>query len=181
MALQKYFIALVPPEPLLSAIYRIKEDIAERYHTKGALRSPAHITLHMPFEYEQSKEQKLADCLGQFRFRQALDIELRNFNCFEPRVIFIDVAPDEALQALQKQLVQHVKTNLHLYNQDESLRGFHPHLTIAFRDLKKPAFYQAWEEFRQKTFEASFPCTELCLLRHDGAQWQVHQRFPFTA
>lgn len=180
MALQKYFIALLPPEPLLSAIRAIKEDIAERYHSKGALRSPAHITLHMPFEYEDSKEQKLSDCLGQFRFGQALNIGLYNYNCFEPRVLFIDVAPNDALQRLQKRLVQHVKATLHLYNQDESMRGFHPHLTIAFRDLKKPAFYQAWEEFRQKPFEASFSCTELCLLRHDGAQWQVHHRFPFA-
>ena len=54
--LQKYFIALVPPEPLLSEIQRVKQQIFDDYGTKGALRSPGHITLHMPFSWEEEKK-----------------------------------------------------------------------------------------------------------------------------
>jgi 2'-5' RNA ligase len=32
------------------------------------------------------------------------------------------------------------------------MRGFHPHITIAFRDLKKAVFYKAWEEYKSKLF-----------------------------
>lgn len=179
MALQKYFIAIVPPQPILGEVLAIKQYVASQYHSKGALRSPAHITLHMPFECEEDKEQRLTDCLGLFKFVQPVSIELKNYGCFEPRVIYVDVASNAVLQSLQHDLVQHVKTRLHLLNQANSLRGFHPHLTVAFRDLKKPQFYKAWEEFRERTFSAQFDCKSICLLKLNDAGWSVHKEFGF--
>ena len=66
--IQKYFIAIVPPEPLLFEIQEIKKTISQNYKTKGALRSPGHITVHMPFNWEEEKEVKLLSCLEAFKF-----------------------------------------------------------------------------------------------------------------
>ena len=55
----KYFIALVPSGEALAALEAIKQEIFETHHLKGALRSPAHITLHRPFEWPDAKEEKL--------------------------------------------------------------------------------------------------------------------------
>ena len=60
---RKFFIAIVPPEPLLSEIQDIKQSIFEKHNVKGALRSPGHITLHMPFSWEEEKEEKLISSL----------------------------------------------------------------------------------------------------------------------
>ncbi|MBC7694462.1 MAG: 2'-5' RNA ligase family protein [Burkholderiales bacterium] len=177
--LQKYFIAIVPPDPLLVEIQDIKQSIFEKYQTKGALMSPGHITLHMPFSFEGDKEYKLFDCLNEFQYNAAFPIYLNNYDCFEPRVIFINIIKNEELIELQKQLVNHVKRSLNLFNQSDDMRGFHPHITIAFRDLKKPVFYKIWEEFKNKSFERNFSCNSFCLLKHVKDKWVVYKEFSF--
>lgn len=175
--LQKYFIAIVPPEPLLSEIQNIKQSIYANYQSKGALRSPGHITLHMPFSFDESKEDKLINCLSEFQFNSIFPISLNNFDCFEPRVIFINVQQQSELFDLQKQLVSHVKRHLNIFNQSDDMRGFHPHVTIAFRDLKKAVFYKVWEEYKSKTFFETFSCNSISVLKHQKEEWVVLKNF----
>jgi 2'-5' RNA ligase len=177
--LQKYFIAIVPPEPLLSEIQSVKQSVFENYGTKGALRSPAHITLHMPFSFEEDKEEKLLSCLQNFRFSARFTITLTNYACFEPRVVFINVEEQPELNELQQQLVSHVKKHLNIFNQADDMRGFHPHVTIAFRDLKKPVFYKIWEDYKTKQFSDSFTCCSISLLKHQKDTWTVLKNFIF--
>lgn len=177
--LEKYFIALVPPEPILSDIQNIKLSIFKKYQTKGALRSPGHITLHMPFSYEADREDKLIQCLNEFRFELPFDITLNNYQCFEPRVVYIAVNNNDCLNQLQKQLVHHVKRNLQLFNQSDDKRGFHPHITVAFRDLKKQNFYSVWNDYKDQSFQASFNCQSFCLLKHIDQKWIVYKEFRF--
>lgn len=177
--LQKYFIAIVPPEPVLSSIQAIKQTIFEKYGTKGALRSPGHITLHMPFSWEESKEDKLIAELTSFKFEKQFSVQLKNYHCFEPRVVFINVSENETLNSLQKELVKQVRQKLQLFNQSDDMRGFHPHVTVAFRDLKKPVFYKVWEEYQSKEFNAEFECSSICLLKQVDQNWEVYKEFKF--
>jgi 2'-5' RNA ligase len=176
---QKYFIAILPPDPVLSELESIKLDISQRYNNKSALRSPAHITLHMPFEFKSEKEALIIEALNDFKFNSAVDIELKDFSCFEPKVIFVDVVKNETLSELQKNLVYQVKSRLNIFNQAESERGFHPHVTIAFRDLRKEDFYIAYEEFKKKTFSAKFSCNSFWLLKHAERKWHPFKEFQF--
>ena len=176
---QKYFIAIIPPQVVSSEIYDIKMSISEIYHTKGSLRSPAHITLHMPFSWDDVKEEKLISSLMEFQYTKEINIELTDFNCFEPRVVFVSVAENVELNQLQKNLVQHCKKQLQLFNQAEDMRGFHPHITVAFRDLKKPQFYKVWEEYKSKNYTAKFLCNTICLLKHVDDKWIVYKEFKF--
>ena len=179
MPLVKYFIAIVPPEPVFSEVENLKQIVSIKYANKSALRSPAHITLHRPFEFKAEKENLLIETLQQFKFNSEFEITLKNFSGFEPRVLFIDVIENNLLTELQKNLVQHVKINLNIFNQSNDTRGFHAHVTIAFRDLKKQLYYAAMEEYKQKTFEAKFNCKQFCLLKHTGKFWLVHEKFNF--
>ena len=176
---QKYFIAIVPPESILSSITAIKMELFENHGSKGALRSPAHITLHMPFSWDDEREEKLITHLQSFQFNQSVDIELKNYNCFEPRVIFISVSENEGLNELQRKLVQHCKKNLQLFNQADDRRGFHPHVTVAFRDLKKPVFYAIWEAYKDKNFQAQFTCHHICLMKQVNDKWDVYKTVEF--
>lgn len=179
--LEKYFIAIVPPEPLLSEIQKIKLEIFETYQTKGALRAPGHITLHMPFSFEAEKENKLLSCLEDFKFEKPFTIGLNQFACFEPRVVYIHVNEQPLLNELQKKLVQHVKQNLQLFNQSDDKRGFHPHVTVAFRDLKKQNFYAVWEAYKNKNFKVDFECSSFCLLKHIDHRWEIYREFKFQS
>jgi 2'-5' RNA ligase len=173
-----YFIAIVPPQPIYNEALTWKEHFKTRYNSEAALNSPPHITLHMPFKFKESKERSLIEALERFAAQHnPVEIELNNFNVFEPRVIFIDVIKNEKLEALQRQLKRFCKVELNLFNADYKELAFHPHITLAFRDLKKPAFYEAWGEFKERKFEATFVTNEFVLLKHDGTLWNVFKAF----
>ncbi|MCD6066859.1 MAG: 2-5 ligase [Bacteroidetes bacterium] len=175
---QRYFIAIVPPQQVADELVAVKKEFAERFNSKAALRSPAHITLHMPFVWKEEKEEQLLETLAGFSYSAAgQKIGLKNFGHFGDRVIFIDVLKNETLVDLQQKLVQHAKEKLQLFNQSDSLRGFHPHVTVAFRDLRKRFFEEAWKEFAGREYTASFPLCDFSLLKHDGKQWNVLRTF----
>jgi 2'-5' RNA ligase len=56
------------------------------------------------------------------------------------------------------------------------MRGFHPHITVAFRDLKKQKFIELWENFISKEFNESFNYEGFCLLRLEK-KWEIIQKF----
>ena len=180
MSIQKYFIAIVIPQPFQAELMAFKNIVKDEFNSKGALRSPAHITIHMPFEWKEEKETILLNTLKQFKFNESFNIELQNFSCFEPRVIFVDVVKNELLTKLQSELVVYVQKKLKLLNQVNDMRGFHPHITIAFRDLKKEKFYQALDYFKNQIYNASFVSNSFCLLKHTGKEWLVKEEIFFS-
>jgi 2'-5' RNA ligase len=172
----KYFIAVVPPEKIREKIELIKRELYAEHGLKGALRSPGHITLHRPFEWKENKEGFLIEKLEQFKFEKSFSIELKNYNCFEPRVIFIDVTKNDVLTNLHQRLTIYAKTRLKLFNEAEDMRGFHPHITIAFRDLKKQKFYELWNTFKTGSFSENFDFKGISLLKL-GSKWEIIRDF----
>ena len=174
----RYFLALVPPDPIYGQCMDLKNYFSEVHNSRGALRSPPHITLHMPFNWADKKINKLIDALENFTARQPqFEIQLNGFDCFEPRVIFIRVEPTSELNNLHKKTEQLFKIEFNLFNAVYRNEPFTPHLTIAFRDLKKEAFHVAWPTFKNKSFRASWKIENLCLLKHDGQKWQPFKWF----
>jgi 2'-5' RNA ligase len=176
MGVKKYFIAIVIPGPVFGEIEAIKQKLFTEHNLKGALRSPAHITLHRPFEWKEEKEEVLIEKLSSFTFNKPFDLELNGFAFFEPRVVYINVVQNELLYELHTALENYAKKELRLFNEAEDMRGFHPHVTVAFRDLKKPKFYELKKEFEQKRLEGNFECKQFSLLKLDKA-WEVLKDF----
>jgi 2'-5' RNA ligase len=169
----RYFIAIIPPEPIYQTVQQVKEYISQRYHTRAALNSPPHITLHMPFEWKTEKEALLCDALKSF-FEQIDDfaLGLLNFSCFPPRTIFIDVEPSLELKNLEKELEQFCKRELNLFHARYRDLPFHPHLTVAFRDMTKVTFAEGWNEFKDKKLEGKFKVGNVALLKHNRSLWK---------
>ena len=169
---EKYLIAIVPPPPIASEVTTLKEYFRDNYKSKASLNAPPHVTLHMPFEWKAEREQTLVDQLGAFSSKQqSFSIKLNGFNAFPPRVIFIDVEPNEKLMLLQKSLMKFCKVELNLFNSLYQQQPYHPHVTLAFRDLKKDQFEAGWNEFRDRKFGAQFECDRISLLKHNGKVW----------
>lgn len=174
----KYFLAIIPPEPIYGQIHGFKEFIRDHFNSKSALRSPPHITLHMPFEWPDKKTERLIDSLSGFtELQPTVNVVLKNFGCFEPRVIFVGVENSSELIQLQKDCDRFFKTKLNVFHAAYRDLPFHPHLTIAFRDLKKSIFPEAWSVFKEKNFEGSFTTDSLVLLKHDEKKWIVNHIF----
>lgn len=173
-----YFVAIVPPSPIYEEAFEQKVYFKTKYNSKASLNSPPHITLHMPFKWKESEEAELADQLQAFaKERSAITIQLKGFSSFPPKVIFINVEISTELKGLQKDLERHFKRELNLFNAKYKDLPFHPHLTLAFRDLKKPNYQKAWEEFVGKNYEATFLADKIALLKHSGAVWEVFREF----
>jgi len=173
-----YVIAIIPPPPIYSEALDEKEYFKAHYNSKASLNSPPHITLHMPFKWNEKKEDDLATQLGQFsNDNRAAPIKFNNFSSFPPRVIFINVEMSQELENLQKNLQRYCKRELNLFNANYRELPFHPHLTLAFRDLKKPNYQLAWDEFKEKNFQAEFVADKFALLKHNGKVWKVLQEF----
>ena|ERR1043166_6777274 len=172
----KYFIGILPPQRICEKIEGIKHELLKGHKLKGALRSPAHITLHRPFEWKQEKEEELVDLLGKFVPKKKFIITLKNYNCFQPRVIYVDVVKNEELNDLYYLLRGYAKRQMGLLNEDDNERGFEPHVTVAFRDLKKQLFYKLWDHFKNRGFEEEFEFTGICLFKLQN-KWEVLQEF----
>ena len=175
-----YFLAIIPPEPLRTKLHELKTEVAKNYNSKAALRSPPHITVHMPFQYSPKKESRLIRVLTEFcsnqdTFRLCLD----GFGAFPPRVLYVSVEANVDLTNLQRQLCETMARRFNVHNANYRDRPFHPHITIGFRDLKKSNFLRAWEHYGAQDFESEFEATELTLLKHSGAIWEEHDRFKF--
>ena len=169
---KKYFIAIVPPDSVFEKIELLKRDLLKQHGLKGALRSPAHITLHRPFEYNPDKEPALIETLSKFTFDRKFKIELINYNCFQPRVIYVNVIKTPELNDLHLKLSGYCRRQLNLFNETDDMRGFQPHITIASRDLKKQLFYKLWDSFRTNKYEDQFVFNGICLLRKD-INWEI--------
>lgn len=175
-----YFIAIIPPPDIQERVTAIKQLFAEKYNSKGALRSPPHITLHMPFRWQENKEDQLTEFLEGFAIKnEQFNIVLNGFGAFPKRVIFIKIEQNERLQNLYQRLTQSIKEQLKLFNESYKNRGFHPHMTVAFKDLKSSAFLDAWPHFQNRDFYQEFSAESLCLLKHKGKTWDVHKNFLF--
>lgn len=169
--LNRYLIAILPPEPIAGDVLKLKEYFRDNYHSKASLNSPAHITLHMPFERKADSEHELVSSFKTFSVTP-FRIDLENFGCFEPRVIFVNVKRSAELEDCERKLTQFCKTKLNLFNAQYRDEPFHPHITLAFRDLKKSEFVRARDEFKSRKYSASFECTRVSLLKHDGKFWR---------
>ena len=176
-----YYIALIPPDPVQSAVQAFKYELKNQFGAKNALKSPAHITLQKPFRRPQSMESQLIDQLTGFAEQQTpFEIKLNGFDCFEPRVLFVAVQNPEIIRpmrdALYETLIQHLD-----FQEKEIDRRFHPHITIANRDLKEVDFDRTWPYWQKKPFQASFFATDIHLLRLGPLGWEVLHAMPFES
>lgn len=175
-----FFIALLPPPAIREEVLAFKEYAAAHFGSSRALRSPAHITLFPPFQLPMSKVGALERELQHFSAdRVSFSLALDGFSNFPPRVIFVNVPPNQELSDLQEALQAHLENQLGLTY--PGTYGFHPHMTVAFKDLRKSQYQPAWEYFQPITYQREFEVDAVTLLVHDGKYWQVSRIFDFKS
>ena len=63
-------------------------------------------------------------------------------------------------------------TKLSIQNANYQNKPFHPHITVAFRDLKKSIYFEAWEYYQHKMLKEEFMIKQATLLKHNGRFWE---------
>jgi len=179
---RRFFIALLPPLEIQDYANEIKQYFAQTYESRAAQKSPPHITLQPPFEWQLDTLPVLEQCLKTFAdTRTPVPVTLNGFGAFVPRVIYINVLKTPELVTLQQDLMAYLEASLGIFDQVSKTRPFAPHMTVAFRDLTRQNFRAAWPQFQHRQLEFEFTAPQLTLLIHDGRQWNVSAEFPFLA
>ena len=172
-----YFITLMPPSKIRKEIETIKKEIREKYRIKHALKLPAHITVQIPFRMTESQEKILIKKLEKFSdLHRSWTTELEDFGRFAKNVIFIKIKDHHPFIELHRDLQELMLNFIDLQSHEISSK-IHPHVTIATRDLKRSHFPEIWEDFKDRSYSASFDCKELYLLKHDGKTWNPIRKF----
>ena len=174
-----YFIAVIPDPVLREEVRLLKEEMKDQYGAKHALKSPAHITLQMPFRRMAAFESQMKEYLKEFcAEQQSFSVFLNGFGAFRPRVIYINITNHDPLVRLHSGLSDILVERLG-FAPREINRRFNPHMTIATRDLKEKAFHEAWPLYGQRPFETQFDARSISLLKHNGKHWDIFDEFLF--
>ena len=175
-----YYIAVVLPSAQADAVKALQHRAHTAYHSRAALRSPPHITLQAPFRLVLDQVGVLKQVLTEFASSYSpVSIELDGFGCFPPRVVFVRVIENQALSLIQHDLIKTMTENQMVGSGEQGSRAFHPHITIAFRDLIQRHFRSLWGEVEHESFVGRFTAGGITLLRHNGKIWTAEADFLF--
>lgn len=172
-------MAVIPPKEVQEKVQQIKISIRDQFGMKYALKSPPHITLKMPFNYNEGKELVLAEKLSGFlKDRESFKVKIDGLGTFGNRVIFLKIEKSPDLIQLQSELKDFCKKELNLID-ELSDRNFHPHLTVAFKDLKPKNFEEILALVKEQSFKAEFAVEGLFILKRMEQRWNLHKELFF--
>lgn len=173
-----YFIAILPPAEIQEEITAFKNNIAESWGPRHALRSPPHITLQPPFAWPDQRLSELQACLRDFAAKQTrFYVQLKNFGAFPPGVVFVQPVLSKELAGIYTNLIQCLQTELG-FTDTRNQRSFHPHMTIAHRDVDAAVFPDIWRQFKGMPYERVFRAELISLLKLHEGKWKPGIAFP---
>lgn len=108
--------------------------------------------------------------------KNPLKIELEDFDAFRPKVIFLHVKPNQPLATMRSELESFLVSK-DTYPIKAESRPFHPHVTIANRDLLRKDFQEAFGHFKKIAYKQNFIANEIALLKHIGGEWKTAHLF----
>lgn len=172
-----YFMAITPPEDISNKIIRIQEDISIRFGSRVSLKVMPHITLKAPFKIPSVAHPIVLDWFENLDLNVSrFDLELKDFGAFHNKnqpVIFINPEPNVSLMKLQSEILEEFQNAFPGISIMNLEINFHPHLTVAYRDLTVDEFRKAWPEFKVKKFSETQEVHNFHLLKHDGKRWNI--------
>jgi 2'-5' RNA ligase len=166
-----YFLAILCPEALNEQVLAFKHRMRDLYGCRIALKSPAHITVVPPFWWPELAELQLVNTLQDIQSPGVAPfLKVDGFSHFGKKVLFAKVLSDPLLDQLRINVLSRFNEKFPDIIKPDG-RPFHPHITIANRDLKPHDFDGAWLYFSKKRFIAEFAAERITLLKLHAGHW----------
>jgi 2'-5' RNA ligase len=173
-----FFFGILLPFNIAAEVNEIRQEFEDKYESSKALKAPPHITIIPPlFANDTFEEAIVAEVTAFVKNFAHFDIKLNGFGEFNKKVIFVEVEKNERLQ-LFYQAFSAFFTGLG-FELTSMNKFYHPHVTVAFRDLTKENFEKAWPAFENRELKENFSATSIHLLKHRDERWQVVKEFCF--
>ncbi len=171
-----YLVALLPPEPVFSHVWDLKQEVHRLTGSRNAVRLPPHITLLPPLSEADEFEGLCTAALADFAATEAtFEVVVDGFAWFGSRTLFVHVQEAAALRAFHARLMAWCAAYLPQVQPEG--RPYTPHLTLATRDLPPAQVPELRQLFAERAYAASFAVQSFTLFRHDGRQWQARATF----
>ena len=175
-----YLLALLPPEPVFSHVWALKQEVHRLTGSRNAVRLPPHLTLLPPQRHPDDFEARCTAVLAAFAATQVgFAVGLDGFAWFGSRTLFVHVSESASIKQFHAALMAWCAAQLPEVTPEN--RPFTPHLTLATRDLppvQAPALRQL---FATRAFAATFDVQDFTLFRHNGQQWEARATFALAA
>ena len=171
-------IAIVLPEPLFSVVREQQHYIAENWKSMHALRTPPHITIIPPLALTPVEIIKLQEMAREIASKcNPFRLSVNEYGAFKPRVIFMKPDVPPGLSYLFKNWRDALlKTIPHVLEKYPD-RPYHPHITLAHRDVDRQRFDEMWKYFKNKKIEMSIEINQCCILTHSKEGWQIETTY----
>jgi 2'-5' RNA ligase len=174
-----YFIALLPTAEAGKEIIRLKQEFAEKYGARHAVKVLPHITLQVPFTADPFLEKTITAELTEFAATLSpFEVSLNGFGTYphkEQKILYINVEREKAIMETHRKLMSFLRKELG-FSEMLARNIFNPHITVAFKDLSAEQFAAAWPAYEHRSFRLSFRVNNLYFLRHNGVSWEVLQK-----
>lgn len=179
-AQQTHFIGVLLPEDIAFTLEDCRRYMKQAYGCKSGHKTPIHITLVPPFCLQEEFSTKdLVTAIEKDVIPQNLGFSahIENFDAFGDRTLFANVISnekwtklrDETVKSILKACPRCIKKQQH---------PFHPHGTIANRDIPLGIIDSALEVMNELNLVEDFPVDNITIFERKGFCWEATISIP---
>lgn len=177
---QTHFIGVLLPEDITLTLEDCRRYMNQAYGCKSGHKTPIHVTLVPPFALqEEFSTRDLVSAIEKYVLPQNLGFlaHIENFDAFGDRTIFANVISSEKWTKLRDETVKAIlKTCPGCTKKDQ--RPFHPHGTIANRDIPLGVMKKALETMNELNLVEDFPVDNITIFERQGFCWEAVVSIP---
>lgn len=171
-----YFVGLIPQGEVKKQIDNIRNQNSGRFGCRVALKSPPHITVLPPFRIEPENVEAMKSVVrSSFPSPNGLLVKFSDVGTFERRTIFLDVLNDHHLNAFDVKAKELVAAYPHYFQNARFHEVFHPHVTLANRDILPEYFDEMVSYLRNKIYPIMCDSLRLEILHLERGRWEIVQ------
>ena len=152
----RFWVGIILPKKIYNEILKTQKKIAEKYETYHGLESSIgpHFTLTYQENIDEKDLKKIENIVHEISKEiKPFKVKIVDFRRFyKNRVIYARVIKSKKLNILHKKL----SYKLSKFGKIRLLRGFTPHITIAYKDIIKENYRLAFKEFKRKKIYYEF-------------------------
>ena len=175
-------IAILLPKDISDAVKREQQYIADHWGPSHALRTPPHITIIPPLAVNANSFNAIKRIGVEIASQcKPFTIRLHGFGAFKPRVVYINPIIPPDMQQLHRGWRDAIEAEMPQLLDRYPDRPYHPHLTLAHRDVYPDQFQSIWRHYHDKPFDTSFEVSSCWILHHGRNGWEPEIEFAFTS
>lgn len=152
----------------------LRKDVFKKFGAKSSTL-PAHFTIKAPFESISIEE--VENILSNFvKANRAARMDLKGYNHFEDRVIFMDVFMSQGGKEVHDKLIDELMKVPYLDFTKKDGKDKKFHVTITSKNIKGK-FQEIWDYVNEIPcdFEDSF--NNICIYKWEDYNWKLHKEY----